>query len=242
MSKKFGNIFYHGEVIMTEGILYIAYNKHPNANHIKEAIVSAKSIKAIHPDIHITLFTDVDPGTKCFDTVKIVKVTGVRLKQVYLYDSPYDRTLFLDSDTKLVNRIDGIFDLLDRVDMAAALDHVRKDPKKSRVYSDYANIPDSFSEFNSGVILFKKSPVVKKFFEMWRMNYKTWCKVSGKFNDQPSFRVSLWQCVDLRLHTLPPEFNIRTQDKRDNSTTIIPRVYHWHDMFNKSLNRVPQRF
>ena len=220
------------------GILYIAYDKHPHTSHVREAILSAESVKKAHPELHITLFTDKPVKSKVFDDIKLVSVEGVRVKQLYLYDSPYDRTLFLDTDTKVVGRLDGVFSLLDRFDLAAALDHERKSKWKSDVYIDYAKIPDCFSEHNSGVVLFRKNETVKEFFSLWQKNYVKWTEVSGKFNDQPSFRVSLWQSKELNLYTLPPEFNIRTQDKRDKSKTIIPRIYVQNFSYLKANLRV----
>ncbi len=208
---------------MKQGILYIVHGD----RYIKEAAYSVKTVKATHPDMHVTLFTDKDPGIYYFDDVKIINVTGPRMKIEHMYNSPYDNTLFLDSDTGIIGSLSGVFDLMTRFDIAAALDHMRKDEKKARVYKDYADIPGSFSEFNSGVVLFKKSSATKHFFEIWQKNYKVWTESSGRINDQPSFRVSLWQCQDLKIHTLPPEFNIRTK-KYDN---IVPRINHWHSMW-----------
>ncbi len=226
---------------MNKGIVYIAFKKHRGADHIKEVIYSAKSVKKIHEDLNITLFTDVrNINESCFDNIKIISISSIREKQNYLYDSPYDYTLYLDSDIKVVNPIEDIFGLLDRFDIAACFDHARKDLKKAKVYDDYANIPRAFSEFAGGVILFRKTEEVKKFFRLWKLNYEIWKKCSGKLNDQPSFRVSLWQCENLKVFTLPPEYNLRTQQKRDKFE-IKPRILHWHDMY-RNIKGTPQRF
>ncbi len=226
---------------MSNGIVYIAFKKHKNADHVKEVIYSAKSVKKINKNLNITLFTDIkNINESCFDNIKNITINNIREKQNYLYNSPYDYTLYLDSDTKVVNPIDDIFRILDRFDLAACFDHARKNPDKSKIYKDYDKIPEAFSEFAGGVILFKKSHVVENFFKIWRSNYEIWKKVSGKLNDQPSFRVSLWQCHDLKIFTLPPEYNLRSQGKRDKFN-IKPRIYHWHDM-HKNIKRNPQKF
>lgn len=220
------------------GIVYIAFSNKTKHNfeadfYLKEAVFSAKTIKKQHSNMNITLFSDKDPQKKCFDMVKIIDVNNIRVKQDLLWDSPYDRTLYIDSDTGIVGPINDIFNILDRFDIAATHDMMRKDNKKAKIYPDYAIIPDGFSEFAGGVILFKKSNKIKNFFEVWRKNYKIWCDLSGKKNDQPSFRVSLWECKDLNLYVLPPEYNIRTKDY-DN---ITPRIYHHHGMFKKGIVR-----
>jgi hypothetical protein len=226
---------------MNNGIVYIVFKKHKGVDHIKEVIQSARAVKNIHKKLNITLFTDSkNINENCFDNIKIIPINNTREKQNYLYDSPYDYTLYLDSDTKVVNPIEDIFKILDRFDIAACFDHARKDPKKSKVWEDYAKIPSSFSEFAGGVILFKKSPVVESFFKVWRVNYGLWKKASGKLNDQPSFRVSLWQCSDLKVYTLPPEYNLRTQEKRDKFI-INPVILHWHKMY-MNVKGTPQKF
>ena len=226
---------------MKNGILYIAFKNSKGINYIKEAIHSAQSIKKIHPNLHISLFTDTtEIKNKCFDYKRIIPINSTREKQNYLFNSIYENTLYLDSDTKIVNPIDDLFGLMERFDIAACFDHARKDPKKSKVWEDYAKIPKVFSEFAGGVILFRKSPAVESFFRVWRVNYGLWKKASGRLNDQPSFRVSLWQCSDLKVYTLPPEYNLRTQEKRDKFE-IKHRILHWHKMYN-NVKGTPQRF
>jgi len=219
-----------------KGVVYIAFSnktKHThlaNDHYINEAIFSAKSIKKLHPKLHITLFSDIDPQQDCFDAVKIVAIDCIRVKQELLLQSPYKRTLYLDSDTGIVGPIEEVFDLLDRFDLAATHDLMRKDKKKSDVYPEYSDIPDGFSELAGGVILFKKSKAITKFFSLWKKNYKSWCKLSGTQSDQAPFRVSVWQS-DVALYILPPEYNIRTK-KYDN---ITQRVYHHHNMYKLGI-------
>ena len=192
----------------------------------------------------MTLFTD--EGSKArvgdvFDDVRIVPVDGTRIKQGLLWDSPYYGTLYLDSDTRIVNPIDDLFSLLGRFDIAAAIDPARKVAETASIYDEYKDIPEAFPEFAGGVILFRKSAAVERFFNIWDENYKRWCQLSGRVNDQPAFRVALWQCDNLRLYTLPPEYNLRTQEKRDKFR-IRPRIFHWHDMHDLGLKRNPQAF
>jgi len=212
---------------MKNGILYIAFGD----RFLKELEYSVQTVKKVHPELPVTLFTDKPYSNRHIDTVELKKMKDTRVKQSYLYEAPYENTLYLDSDTGIVGPILEVFDLMERFDMAATQDLIRKHEKKSKVYPDYKNISDGFPEYAGGVILFKKSKAVENFFEVWRQNFKVWCKLSGVVKDQPSFRVSLWQCKDLHLHTLPPEFNIRSKKYHN----ITPRIYHWHNMSDKNL-------
>ena len=209
------------------GILYIAFGK----DHIRDLEYSVKTVKKIHPDLSITLFTDSPYDNKHIDHMVLKHMKNSRVKQEYLWDSPYDNTLYMDSDTGVVGNILESFNLMERFDIAATHDLIRKHDKKSKKYPDYANIPDGFPEYAGGVILFRKSDVVKNFFDIWQKNFKIWYDLTGEVRDQPSFRVSLWQCRDLHVHTLPPEFNIRSKKYHN----IVPRIYHWHNMTDKNL-------
>lgn len=214
---------------MNNGVLYIAFVRNKKANRMKELEYSIRSLKRIHPKLSTTLFTDKAPKISGFDNVVELDIESERVKQDLLYRSPYDNTLYIDCDTGIVGPIEESFGLMERFDVAATHDLMRKDENKSRVYPDYAAITDGFPEYAGGVIMFKKSPRVENFFDTWRKNYKIWLDLTGEVRDQPSFRVSLWQCKDLHIHTLPSEFNIRT--KKYNN--IVPRINHWHDMWRK---------
>lgn len=208
---------------MTNGIIYIAFGD----KCLKEFEYSVKSVRRFYDELPISLLTNRPYENKYVDDVRFINPKDIRVKQDFLYDSPYENTLYLDADTKIIGSIIEIFGLMKRFDLAATHDLIRKDKKKSKVYPDYALIPDGFPEFAGGVILFKKSPIVKKFFEIWKKNYAIWYDLTKEVRDQPSFRVSLWQCSDLRIHTLPSEFNIRHK----NYHNIVPRIDHKHDMW-----------
>lgn len=224
---------------MKNGIVYIAFLNRSNPRFprdlwLKELEYSAKTVKNKHPDLPITLFTDKNRNIKNIDQVKVINFDGPRVKPFCLWDSPYQNTLYLDTDTAVVGDIQNMFNLMERFDLAASFDHLRVDNKKAAVYPEYAKISEAFSEFNGGVILFRKSDAVKKFFKVWRKNYEEWKKLSGLLADQPSFRVSIWQSSDLKFYVLPPEYDLRTQGKRDGCKKRFPiehKIYHWHEMY-----------
>ena len=217
------------------GVVYIAKGGHKLTDHMKELNYSVSSLKEVHPDLPVTLFTSKDYEAKAcnlFDKIIVRDKLADREKQNLLPESPYERTLYIDTDTKIIEPIDSLFGLLDRFDIAACIDHSRKLRKTAAVWSAYDAVPASFSEFAGGVILVRKSAETDSFFELWRRNYKEWCEVSGLQNDQPSFRVSLWQS-GLRVFVLPPEFNIRTKGYHN----IKPRILHFHNMNDNSARK-----
>src|SRR5207244_3989252 len=96
-------------------------------------------------------------------------------------EAPYERLVFLDTDTRAFGDLLPLFDLLDRFDLAAL-----QDVNRGWNYT-LPDVPLPFTEFNTGVIAFRKGPAVEKFFSEWRANHEQ-LKASGFVNDQPAFR------------------------------------------------------
>jgi hypothetical protein len=80
---------------MKRGVFYIAFGK----NFIKEVILSAESVKQNCGDIHITLFSDTEVESEFIDDCRVIDVQHIRPKVDYISESPYEQTIFLDSDT-----------------------------------------------------------------------------------------------------------------------------------------------
>lgn len=190
-----------------KGVIYIASGD----KYIEEACRSVTSLKKWLPEISVTLFADQECSCSSFDNVVIFSELGdwtsdqKSPKVVYMYESPYDYTLYLDTDTYICDDISDLFTLLEHYDIAAAHSGLRSGKGKKK-----EGIPDSFPEMNSGVIAFRKSPEVKEVFSKWlelykidRANWKIWyCP------DQPSFRAALY-ASPVKIATLPPEYNCR---------------------------------
>jgi len=217
-----------------KGVLYIAFGE----KYVDEAIYSAKSLKRHCPELPAALFTDKKIEDSVFDNIKIIEADHIRCKVDYIYDSPYDYTLYLDSDTKINHDITEMFEILDKFDIALTHSFARKLDWKSKAITEYAEIPYSFPECEGGVILFKKSEKTKHFFKLWRgLFYKY--KEQTKNWDQATFRVALWQS-DLKIHTLPIEYNLRSQGNREkidrlmesgnNPDLLKPKILHWHGL------------
>ena len=121
---------------------------------------------------------------------------------------PSKYTLFLDSDAFLTFSVDEIFNALGCSQFAAAHAPVRL-PDGWRDQS----VPLAFPEFNSGVLLFRRSNRQKMLVRRWLNLYNL---LSDKYDqqwDQASLRSAVWyscQNFRLRISVLPPEANLRT--------------------------------
>ena len=81
-------------------------------------------------------------------------------------------------------------------------------------------MPDSFAQFNSGVLLFRKTAAVRGLLGAWRDLYRLDVDAyrslppeeatAMKFpQDQPALREAMYRS-DARIATLPTEYNFRT--------------------------------
>ncbi len=126
---------------MSQGVLYIAFGD----NFLKELTLSAESVKRFCPDLHITVFSDKPVESEFIDECRIIEVNHLRPKIDYIMHAPYERTLFLDTDTIIDYDISDMFDILDNFDIALAHDLARKRKKYSDTIPEYGEIPYSFS-------------------------------------------------------------------------------------------------
>lgn len=189
---------------MSVGVIYVATGR----KYIDEALQSAASLKEQMPDLPITIYSSEEINSPYFEKNVLIESPkyGLDDKIPWMYKSPYERTLFIDTDTYICFHFLELFTLLDRFDIAVA--HApRRMIKKYPVYD--SEVSESFPEPNTGVILFKKSPKVEQFFSEWYNLYYKYREVAvHQPCDQPAFRDALYKS-DLRIATLTPEYNCR---------------------------------
>lgn len=191
--------------IPTYGVFYIATGK-----FLEEAKISAGSLKKQMPDIHVTVISDTDPRSEWFDNwirEDNPTLTG-RDKVRNMQRTPYERTLFLDSDTYIAEPLDDLFKALDDYDFLATLAVAR-----GYWYGDETRVPKTFPEMNGGMLAFRNTPTIRRIWETWESEYdKTavWQKDYGdRIWDQPSMRKLLWNYRhEMRLAVLPTEYNV----------------------------------
>jgi nucleotide-diphospho-sugar transferase len=212
--------------VTSTGVLYIASGD----KYIRAAIRSAESVRKHCPGLPIHLFADweshgfpFDRAPAPFSSVAAIEAPHVRSKVDYMAQSPFDRTLYLDTDTAVCVDIREMFRLLERFDIAATHAHHRNGPTMRAPMN--ASLPIAFPQYNTGVILFRKTPDVLRFLEQWRTEYH---QHSAEYKqDQATMRQLLWK-ADLRLATLPPEYNLRYIKYRFllSKNEAIPKIYH----------------
>jgi len=177
------------------GVLYITTDD----SYLEEAIRSAKSLKRHNPKVGATLYTDVE--CEVFDRIEKVdyNITGMDDSMLKPFMTPYEKNLYLDTDTYITGNISELFKILENYEIAGC--HA---PNRERVM----DTPKCFREYNTGVIAYRRSKEIKEIFEKWDENYE---KVKGSEVgndwDQHPFAKTIFES-DIDFYTLPPEYNM----------------------------------
>lgn len=199
----------------TCGFLYTAFG----AKYVAEARISARSVKKADPSARICVVTDqtlqpdrdfdiVLPITPPSDNETYAKLdSGAYYRKIGQFArSPFDRTVYLDSDTYVTAALTELFDLLERYDLLVTPDgNAEVNYRFEQTEAPFTSIPKAFGAFNTGVFAFRKSEAATRFLHCWQENHETHVR-QHTTNDQPGFRLALYE-TDARYHVLPVVFN-----------------------------------
>ena len=232
--NNFDKIEYNNEF----GIVYIVSGDSFN----KETLMSIKSLRRFN-NYPICVFTDCPDLYSGMNLYKVVKINKVhtRSKVDYILRSPFNKTLYLDSDTLINYNLKDFEILLDRFDVCATLDSARKRISFNEFYRAYYEIPYAFSEVNGGILAFRKAKITSDFLDLWHEEYYKNNFITKNW-DQPSLRVALWKSK-VKLYILPPEYNVRSKDhihknlrmKALDTELMKPRIFHLH--YNREVHK-----
>lgn len=229
-----------------EGILYIAFGD----KYIEQARKSAISVKEVQ-NTHITIFCDREISSPAFDVVRKVHPEHNRAKVDFLEETPYVKTIYLDSDTKVIRNISEIFEILENFDFVGTHDLSRKRQEWCETISEYENIPYGFTEINGGVLGIKKTQSSCELINLWTKKFYQYRELTRN-QDQPALRMALWESR-VRYHILPVEFNVRNETIRkkiiqrmktkENSDLMRPRIWHFHGCHESTvIKRMLKKF
>lgn len=190
---------------------------------VRMATRAAESLKVVHPDLPIDLFTDAAGAKTEGPFAQITQLDNVwhRSKLDAMAQTRFEKTIFLDADLIVIAQIDDVFQTLERFDFAAAHDQEDNSQHGTRVWQQ--TLPASFPQFNSGVIGYRATSQVLGLLRKWSEVVRS----EQHERDQPVLRELLWQS-DLRVATLPAQYNF-TQFQNlvlFRSHQITPRIIH----------------
>lgn len=148
---------------MKRGILYLASG---GRSYLGELLTSLHSLRRFERELPVTVFSRfaVPAGLAHCSSRPLTRVEHpLKLKVMALKDSPYEETLFLDTDTTVRGPLGPVFDQLGTHDFAAANSH----------QADWSVQPARFvalvkpRDYNTGVLLYRKSGPMLRFLRKW---------------------------------------------------------------------------
>lgn len=218
-------------MIHSVGIIYAAEGQ----DYLDLARQSALTTRHHNPDCPMVLFTDQKCEDPVFDEVRPLPFGCRRSKIAAMIHAPFERTVFLDSDTLVLRPLTDMFDVLDRFELALCHD-VRRSSALIRTTGP-SEKPDLFCQHNSGVMAFRKSPRVEGFLRQWAALYDS----LGEARDQISLAECLWSS-DIRFWVLPEEWNLRRTTIMDawEPLDAVPAVIHSHQLVRHLRGGGPQ--
>jgi hypothetical protein len=192
---------------MSNGALYIITQ---DPRYVDMMLTSAASLKQAMPDLPITAISQFPVESPLFEKVVRVQSSadGFYDKCNLIRNSPYERTLFIDADCYVLGAVPELFAILDRFDCAATHEeYIDTDWHKWYARPD---IPASFPEFNTGVLMLKRTSSMDSVLEQWGTLYRQFLAdhPGHAINDQPFFRAAAYY-GDIRIATLTREYNCK---------------------------------
>lgn len=184
------------------GVIYYATGE----KYLNQAKISARSLKQ-HNDIDITVYTDQDLVPNVFDNVVSISPSDYPFydRVRYMKTAPYDKVLYLDTDTFICGDVSPLFEVLSRVEIAAAINETRDTAAPHTLYDTVdIDAPETFPEYQCGVLAYRNTSSVEQVFDNWQTRYKPYRE--DHLLDQPHFREALYKS-NLQIATLPTEWN-----------------------------------
>lgn len=215
------------------GVMYVATGK----RYVDEAIQSVRSLQKKMPNIPTVLFTDkpdlVEEGIFTYKRILENPIYTQGDKITPMIDQPFEKTIFIDSDTYIAESFEDVFEILGKYDLAITHEAGRQ---KNHV----PECPECFCEFNSGVIAFVRSKAITQVMTMWKKGYLEQLENTGNKSDQGVLRKVLYHS-DINLFVLTPEYNYRTKFPGFVGRGIDAKILHGRDVdmpfFAQAVNK-----
>jgi lipopolysaccharide biosynthesis glycosyltransferase len=228
-----------------KGIIYAVTGE----QYLSEVYTSLKSIRNTNPDLPITVFSDIRPDKELLDDEQIshIDITGTKFpkrpKVACLKQTPYEKTLYLDSDTYVQGDLHEMFEFLDGFDIVCWQGGGNYESshkiRENKEYPGTISSGDEFRErlnlttprlmpdYNSGVILYNLNDEVTELLANWESIYEEHLSldIPGYFRDQPALRKAIFE-ADVKISgALPPECNCRVRHLYE-ARGLVQKIEH----------------
>jgi len=231
------------------GVIYIATTKFA---YLEAALISALALRENEPEIPITIISDqtilkllpLDDYQISYqlveaDATENQKFFSRALKTSLNKFSPYQETLYLDADILPLQSISSLWDYLLEKDLAMVRDIcpiVSQSFHTSTEEKDYTiqQIGEDGKHFNSGMMLWRNTPVINDLFSQW---YREWQKFQKQ--DQLAFSRAIHK-NRVSIVEVPKEYNVDIFDSvyflKKKQTVYL--LHCWETMVSGAYFRV----
>lgn len=220
------------------GVVYCATNQ---AIFLESALISAIALRRHNPEIPVTILCDAATYRTLplqDDKITLIKApieadkngstafVSRNLKTRLAGITPYQETLYIDSDMLPLKSIAPIWAYLSEADFAMAHDRlptIAQCDHIAKVELDYTMgiLPGSTVQFNSGLMLWRSNAETQTLFDQWQQEWQCFQK-----HDQLAM-VRALATTQLKVAQLPVNYNT---SPRDAEPVLLPRneVYLLH--------------
>lgn len=147
-----------------KGIIYCATGR----TCAREFNIAAESVRKSNPDIKIACF--VDSGCSSIINEALADFVFVIENPLFSFDdkieamerTPFQKTLFVDTDALVWGGVEPLFDVLDHCSISAA-----HEPYISQYSWEMENYSNALPQWNTGVVAFKLERC-GELFKLWR--------------------------------------------------------------------------
>lgn len=210
------------------GVIYVAFGR----VYLAQALFSLQTLRKFNPNLSVCIVTNV-PDVEISDINVIVKYfdepsSHSRFYKTDLYElSPFEKTIFIDADTEVKCDLSICSDLLTEYDLL-----IRPEPlsigdlSSEKKPKEKFEILKRYGEFNSGVMLFKKTELVKEFFSRWNSVIVN----NNLVKDQKELTHILVNIPDIKFYPLPTSFNYLRNDSKNQKFSLLSKdnCFIWH--------------
>ena len=185
------------------------------------------------------IYENLQLTTKALGNIELkiipeIKNMNFLSKVIGMINTPFRNTLYMDTDTFIVENIDNIFSLTDFCDLSLSINN----KFSTSLYEISDKYKDIFSEFNTGVILYKSNSEVINLLNEWYDNNLN-KRYSSDYFDMPQFRNTLINTKHL-VRILPLHENYNSYGYRSYKI-ITGKVYIIHERFGTYWNSYSER-
>jgi len=207
------------------GIIYAVRGE----KYLSEVYDSIKSVRSTNPEIPITIFSDINPENilQSEHNIDHIDISDARFskrpKIDCLLQTPYKKTLYLDSDTYVQGDLKNIFEFLDGYDFVCKCQEQNYEwSHKSSEDKEFPggisneeefrerldmNTPRMMPDYNSAVVAYNMNERTRELLNTWGSIYEKHLEIPGYFRDQPALRKAIFE-TDVKVGgSLPPECN-----------------------------------